>query len=103
MSKSPRSRGAGLLWIALALVVVDALWIGLFAGRDARSRPFQRATSGIGLGPSVATAWSFFGIDPRTQARCENEEWPVPGLPCPNPYHGTTVLDAAPLDRASTR
>ena len=79
------------------LIALDVLWIGALAGGRPPPRAFQRATGGIGLGASVSPAWSFFALDPRTQARCENEEWPLPGIPCPNPHHGASLADLPPL------
>ncbi len=58
---------------------------------------FQRATGGVGLGPSVSVAQGFFTFDARAESACENELWPIPGLPCPNPGHGTRVADLPPL------
>jgi hypothetical protein len=60
---------------------------------------FQRATGGMGLGPAVSSAWSVFLIDPRLEGSCENELWPVPGIPCYSPYHGALVADLPPLER----
>ena len=89
---------------ALGLVLaVDVLWIAALGtpGASAPERPLQRVLGGVGLGASVSPTWSFFALDPRTQSRCENEEWPLPGIPCPNPHHGASLADLPPLPRAS--
>ena len=65
----------------------------------AAGRPFQAATGGIGLSSATSAEWSFFTMDPRTESVCENELWPIPGLSCPNPFHGTTVIDLPPLEQ----
>ncbi len=81
------------------LLTADLGW--WFAARrpSVIDRPFQRATGGIGLSSTVSVAWSFFAFDPRTEPFCENELWPIPGLTCPNPHHGATVVDLPPLCR----
>lgn len=95
MWSSSSGRGPLLLALLAALVLGSAA-----AQRTAARRPlpaealaFQRATGGLGLGSSVATDWSFHLFDPRLERNCENELWPLPGLACPNPYHGAGLAN----------
>jgi drug/metabolite transporter (DMT)-like permease len=94
-----RNRGALLLLLAAALVSADGLWIAREAAQAPAPRPFQAATGGVGLSAAVSVSWSFFAFDPRLESTCENELWPVPGLTCPNPIHGATLLDPPPRDQ----
>ena len=82
--------------LAVGLLVLVSVFIVL-RPEPRRQQPFQRATGGIGLAASVSPAWSFFAFDPRTESACENELWPIPGLPCPSPHHGASVFDPPPL------
>jgi hypothetical protein len=80
------------------LCVADAVWLA--APEEPRhSTAFARAVSSLGLGSAVSGAWSHFGFDPRLESRCENELAPIPGLACPNPYHGAALVDLPPLPR----
>lgn len=90
-----RSRGGILLVITAALAGIAAA--GTVWPAPAPETSFQRATCGVGLSSTVSVAWSFFGYDPRAEATCESELWPIPGLSCPNPGHGTSVVDLPPL------
>jgi hypothetical protein len=74
--------------------------LALDRDRSAAVVPFQRAVGGLGSGPAVSAAWSSFGFDPRLERACENELAPLPGLSCPNPYHGASLLAAPPLEPA---
>lgn len=93
-----RNRGFVLLLVVGLLIVADLTFIVLGQPPSSVERPFQSATSGIGLSSAVSPAWSFFAFDPRTESTCENELWPIPGASCPNPYHGATLADLPPLD-----
>jgi hypothetical protein len=84
-----------LLLAALLLVLLSVMIV--LRPERTREQPFQRVTGGTGLSAAVSAAWSFFAFDPRTESACENELWPIPGLPCPTPYHGTAVFDPPPL------
>lgn len=100
-SKLSRSRG-GLLLLAIAsLLATDVtllLWVqGAHVDTETANPPFQVAVGGLGLGSSVSPAWSFFALDPRLSATCENELFPIPGLACPNPSHGAALADFPPL------
>lgn len=93
-----RSRGATLATAVAALVAASAGALLLAARSDTRDNAagrtdssFARATGSLGLGAATSPAWSFFGVDPRTEAFCESELFPLPGLPCPDPTHGTGV------------
>ncbi|NOT02290.1 MAG: hypothetical protein HOP29_16915 [Phycisphaerales bacterium] len=84
------------------LVALDAAWI-VFAGgapRAGGTDAFQQSTCGFGVGASVSPSWCFFTLDPRVERVCENELWPIPGLPCPNPSHGAVIVDLPPLNTA---
>lgn len=91
------ARGTLLIGGVAALVVSAAAALLLArAGAEPRS-PWQAATGGVGLSSALSTDWSFFGFDPRAEGCCENELQPLPGIPCPNPGHGTKVADLPPL------
>jgi hypothetical protein len=96
-----RSRGGVLLLAVAGLLALDiTLLLGMQETREemgTANPPFQVAVGGLGLGSSVSPAWSFFALDPRTSATCENELFPLPGLPCPNPSHGAALADLPPL------
>ena len=86
-----RGRNPGLaLGYAVGLVgaVVATVWPAMEF-----DQAFQRATGGVGLSSCVSVAWSVNAFDPRLESACENELWPIPGLSCPNPGHGTRVAD----------
>jgi hypothetical protein len=85
-------RGARLLAAVAALVVVDASWLLLARARGApRQDEFARSTCGPGAGVATAPDWSFHDVDPRLAGGCESETFPLPGLACPDPNHGTGV------------
>ncbi|MBT8484107.1 MAG: hypothetical protein HKO59_12285 [Phycisphaerales bacterium] len=87
-------RGPAFLAIVAGLGVLDAGLL-LFAPASPPSKP---APGFVGLGPALSPSWSVHAFDPRLSAVCENELWPIPGLPCPNPVHGCRgpQFDAAP-------
>jgi hypothetical protein len=91
-----RTRGARVVAAVAALAVVDAAWLAFAGGAPPRD-DFARATCGLGLGVAVAPDWSFQDVDPRLARSCESELFPLPGLACPDPDHGTGV--ATPADR----
>jgi ABC-type dipeptide/oligopeptide/nickel transport system permease component len=77
-----------LVAVTVAIAAIDAFWIGLGAARP-RNTAFAQASCGMGLGSVTSPEWSFFSLDPRTQSACESELFPVPGLACPDPTHGS--------------
>jgi hypothetical protein len=86
----------------LALAALVAAGAGAITVGDrpvAADMHLARATGGVGLGPAAAADWSFHAYDPRIEATCEAELWPVPGGPCYVPHHGATVADLPPLGR----
>ncbi|HMB70130.1 MAG TPA: hypothetical protein VKU85_12495 [bacterium] len=91
------SRRATVLLVALAaLLAADAAWWLAEARSSRESSPLQAALLGIGRGSAAGVDWSFFSFDPGLEAACENELWPIPGLPCPNPHHGAAAVDPPP-------
>lgn len=88
-------RGARVVAAVAALVLVDAAWLALARSRAATRAEsqdgFSRATCGLGLGVAVAPDWGFREVDPRLERACEAETFPLPGLACPDPNHGTGV------------
>jgi hypothetical protein len=87
-----RNRGARLVAAAASIVLVDAAWLALAHFRGAPPEDdFARATCGIGLGVAVTPDWSFHDVDPRQARTCESELFPLPGLACSDPNHGTGV------------
>lgn len=94
------ARGPALLLLVALLAVASAVAQGAAAraGERGSAVAFQTATGGFGLGSSVSTDWSFFLFDPRFERSCENELWPLPGLPCPNPYHGAALANLPPFE-----
>lgn len=98
------SRNSGTWLLGLVALVLVAAPIGLWlaSAAPAGGDGFQAATGGVGLGPAASSEWSFFGFDPRGAGCCENELQPLPGLPCPNPGHGTKVADLPPLGSAGS-
>jgi hypothetical protein len=92
LSRSSRTSADGarcFAWIA-GLALANAALLFAHSHRAPPSAGLQRATRGVGLGPAASAAWSMHGFDARAAARCEVELWPLPGLPCPDPGHGTT-------------
>lgn len=92
------SRGAILLGNVALLIAADAFWLWVIGQKAVDEMPFQKATGGIGLAAAISPAWSFFSVDPRIEAYCENELWPIPGGTCFNPHHGAAIVDLPPLD-----
>ncbi|HSQ50557.1 MAG TPA: hypothetical protein VLL94_04740, partial [Nitrospiraceae bacterium] len=70
-----RARTAPLLAGTIALVALDVARLAA-AGAPPAGVAFAQATCGIGLGPVTSPEWSFFSLDPRTQAACESELFP---------------------------
>lgn len=95
------NRGRALLLVIAVMLAIDGLWLWLGSASRPAHTGFQSATSGIGLTASLSPAWSFFSVDPRQEAYCENELWPIPGATCFNPHHGAGVADVPPLDAFS--
>jgi hypothetical protein len=99
LSKSSSNRGGALLVALAVLACADGAWLA------AQSRPseprdaYQAVTGGLGLGSAVSAAWSFHAFDPRLEATCENELWPIPGLACANPHHGASVAELPRMER----
>jgi hypothetical protein len=98
-----RNRGILLVVLVFLLLIADVFVLAIDRPRLEEKMPFQRACSGIGLSSAVSVSWSFFGFDPRTESACENELWPIPGLACPNPCHGTSVASFPARDRERIR
>ena len=83
-------RGARLLSAVAGAAALAGVALAA-GGRTPVDGSFARATCGLGLGPAIAPDWSFFGVDPRLEAECEAETFPIAGLACPDPTHGTGV------------
>jgi hypothetical protein len=98
-SKSSSNRGGALLAGLAVLAGVDVAWLAAQASPNAERDAFQVATGGLGLGSAVSCAWSFHAFDPRLEATCDNELWPIPGLACANPHHGASVADLPRMER----
>lgn len=96
------SNGRGPLLLALAAILALGSAAAQLAAVRRPAHPaapaFQTATGGLGLGSSVSSDWSFHLFDPRVEGSCENELWPLPGLPCPNPCHGAALANLPRLD-----
>lgn len=71
--------------------MIDAASLALARPPDPAGDGFARATCGLGLGAAVAPDWGFHEVDPRLERSCEAETFPLPGLACPDPSHGTGV------------
>ena len=85
-------RGARVVAAVAALVLVDASWLLVASARGGPPRDdFARAACGLGAGVATAPDWSFHDVDPRLAGGCESETFPLPGLACPDPNHGTGV------------
>lgn len=96
-------KGRLLLCFVAAIVLADACCIQLGRPAESQGAAFQRITRGFGLSAAVSPAWSFFAVDPRIEPYCENELWPIPGLPCYNPYHGALAAGLPPLEPTPRR
>ena len=91
-------------WFILFTFVLLMATAGYFSLPSEEETPidfFQHWTGGIGLAPSVSPAWTFFSMPPNIEVFCENELWPIPGLPCYNPNHGALVVELPPFERAA--
>ena len=79
-------------------MLIDLAWLAAAPSNATIQDPFQKAVAGLGGGHAVGVDWSFFAYDPRRATECENEWFPIPGLPCPNPHHGASAVDRPALD-----
>jgi hypothetical protein len=84
-----------LLVSALLLVAGAAAAVGASSSRDkaaaARSREFQQATGGLGLGTSVDLSRCPYGFDPRLSPACESRWRPDPGAGSTCPKHKSSL------------
>lgn len=86
-----------MLGCVAAVVVTDALWLLAERARAiGGDRSFARATGGLGLGVAMSPEWSLFDVDARFESECESELFPIPGLACPDPVHGSGIVTLPP-------
>jgi hypothetical protein len=93
------SHRENLLLACIGLLTATAgVWLALDGERKQgrHQEQFQTLVGGIGFGPAVAIAEWDFAFDPRLAATCAQDLAPIPGGACFWPYHGCTVLEAAP-------
>jgi hypothetical protein len=99
LSKWSSNRGGALIVGVAALAVGDLAWLAALSSPSEPRDAYQAVTGGLGLGSAVSGAWSFHAFDPRLEASCENELWPIPGLACANPHHGASVAELPRMER----
>ena len=96
-----RQAPAALLAVVVTLAAAAGLALGLDAraraGREARSREFQRLVGGLGFGPAADLSRCAFSFDPRLCPDCEQDHGPVPGGVYFCPHHGCSILYYPPL------
>lgn len=88
MSSSRRS-------LALALAAATGITASALIQDAAPPAPpsLAQAVGGLGMAGALSPEWGFFPVDPRVEAACECELWPVPGGVCYSPWHGAAATD----------
>lgn len=93
-------------WLFLALLAlltaaaVSIVCIETSRGAAPRREAFERLVGGLGLGSDLGGSPCLFSLDPRLEAGCEQDVWPVPGGQAFCRHPGSSVrLNAGVMDR----